>query len=245
MALPEEVALTVALDSDVALLGLARAASAAGRTVGVLVEMDVGLGRVGVQTPAESSPAGGAGARSRRVWSTGASCSYPGHIRMHVSEADAGTERAGGAPRGRVRDACGGRSGAGGRERRLEPGPCGRAISFPGSPRCAPARSSTMTWTWTGLGVAREGECAYSILATVVSTAVAGRAVVDAGSKALSKELHRTAGAGYAAVAGRPEVRVVALLGRSMACWTSPPTRTGSLVWANGCGCCRITSVSR
>jgi D-serine deaminase-like pyridoxal phosphate-dependent protein len=59
--------------------------------------------------------------------------------------------------------------------------------------------------------VAREDECAYSILATVVSTAVPGRAVVDAGSKALSKELHGTAGIGYAALAARPEVRVVAL----------------------------------
>jgi D-serine deaminase-like pyridoxal phosphate-dependent protein len=49
------------------------------------------------------------------------------------------------------------------------------------------------------------------VLATVVSTAVPGQAVIDAGSKALSKEELRGAGGGYGAVLDRPEVLVSGL----------------------------------
>ena len=55
------------------------------------------------------------------------------------------------------------------------------------------------------LGACRWAEISYSGLATVVSTAVPGQAVVDAGSKALAKE-EPPLGVGYAAVADRPEV---------------------------------------
>ncbi|HEU0078718.1 MAG TPA: alanine racemase, partial [Longimicrobiaceae bacterium] len=51
MALPGRVRLTVGLDSRAAAEGLARAAREAGRTAGVLVEVDAGMGRVGVQAP--------------------------------------------------------------------------------------------------------------------------------------------------------------------------------------------------
>jgi len=58
-------------------------------------------------------------------------------------------------------------------------------------------------------GAAAAGDLAYTILATVVSTAVPGRAAVDAGSKALAKEAR--GGAGFGVLLDRPEVRVVAL----------------------------------
>jgi len=54
-------------------------------------------------------------------------------------------------------------------------------------------------------------ECAYTIIATVVSTAVAGQAVIDAGSKALSREEARPDGGGFGAVLDRPEVVVRAV----------------------------------
>ena len=60
------------------------------------------------------------------------------------------------------------------------------------------------------LGVASADDLAYSVLATVVSTAVPGRAVVDAGSKALAKE-SRGEGGGFGILLDRPEVRVVSL----------------------------------
>jgi D-serine deaminase-like pyridoxal phosphate-dependent protein len=60
------------------------------------------------------------------------------------------------------------------------------------------------------MGAADWTDCAYSILATVVSTAVSGQAVVDAGSKALSREA-RGPGATYGALLDRPEVTVSGL----------------------------------
>ncbi len=209
MALPEEVALTVGLDSDVALLGLARAASAAGRTVGVLVEMDVGLGRVGVQTPAEAARLAALAREAESVEYRGIMF-YPGHIRMHVSEQTQALKELG----ERLEAAYATLAEAGLAPEVVSGGSSPTLWQSHLLPGLTEVRAGTIIYNdldMTGLGVAREGECAYSILATVVSTAVAGRAVVDAGSKALSKELHRTAGAGYAAVAGRPEVRVVAL----------------------------------
>lgn len=61
-------------------------------------------------------------------------------------------------------------------------------------------------------GVCDESECAATILTTVVSVAVPGQAVVDAGVKAIGREPLRGATAeGYASVQGRPEVPVVRL----------------------------------
>ena len=54
LELPPSVDLKVALDSLEVLQSLAEAASAVARSVGVLVEVDAGLGRVGVQTPAQA-----------------------------------------------------------------------------------------------------------------------------------------------------------------------------------------------
>ena len=54
VGLPASVDLKVALDSEAVLAPLAAAASTAGRTVGVFVEIDVGLRRVGVQGVTEA-----------------------------------------------------------------------------------------------------------------------------------------------------------------------------------------------
>ena len=208
MALPERVRLSVALDSEVALQGLSRAAGSAGRRVDVLVEMDVGLRRVGVETPealvhlarvATNLP----GVRYRGVMF------YPGHIRVPRTQQDepllALNERL---------------------SRALE------ALEGAGLPPDVVSGGSTPT-LWNshrtqGLTEIRAGSCifndlesaahasaswddlAYTVLATVVSTAVHGQAVVDAGSKALAKEIPAREGS-YGALIDRPEVRVSAL----------------------------------
>ena len=209
MALPERVALTVALDSDVALRGLGRAAQAAGRTVGVLVEVDVGLGRMGVGDAREAARLATIARDAPSLRYRGIMF-YPGHIRTHVAD----QRRAIAALAEQLESLCAALA-----EADLAP----EVVSGGSSPTLwhshllpglTEVRAGTVVYNdldMTGMGVAREHECAYSILATVVSTAVPGRAVVDAGSKALSKELHDTAGPGYAAVAAHPNVRVVAL----------------------------------
>ena len=60
------------------------------------------------------------------------------------------------------------------------------------------------------VGVASHDDLAYTVLTTVVSTAVQGGAVVDAGSKALSKEVRSTQG-DFGVLFDRPEVTVKAL----------------------------------
>jgi D-serine deaminase-like pyridoxal phosphate-dependent protein len=60
-------------------------------------------------------------------------------------------------------------------------------------------------------------DCAYSVSATVVSTSLPGQAVVDAGSKALAKEEVRAnledpeAAAGFGCVLDEPDLRITAL----------------------------------
>jgi D-serine deaminase-like pyridoxal phosphate-dependent protein len=87
LALPESVTLTVALDSDVALDALSRASHDAGRTVGVLVEMDLGMRRVGLGRIDDVLTLAARAARSPGVEYRGV-LFYPGHIRQHVNEQD-------------------------------------------------------------------------------------------------------------------------------------------------------------
>jgi D-serine deaminase-like pyridoxal phosphate-dependent protein len=65
--------------------------------------------------------------------------------------------------------------------------------------------------TTAALGACAWEDCALTVLATVVSTAVPGQAVIDAGSKALAREPMPGAGAaaqGYGVLLDRPEVVV-------------------------------------
>ena len=63
--------------------------------------------------------------------------------------------------------------------------------------------------TTVELGACEWEDCALTVLATVVSTAVSGQAVIDAGSKALGREPVRgAAGEGFGALADRPQVTV-------------------------------------
>jgi D-serine deaminase-like pyridoxal phosphate-dependent protein len=60
------------------------------------------------------------------------------------------------------------------------------------------------------IGAASRDDVAYTVLATVVSRAVPGRAVVDAGSKALARE-SRGGGDGFGLLLEHPEVVVTSL----------------------------------
>jgi len=58
------------------------------------------------------------------------------------------------------------------------------------------------------IGACDWDDCALTVLATVVSTAVPGQAVVDAGTKALGREPLRAEGDGYGALLDHPDVVV-------------------------------------
>ena len=60
------------------------------------------------------------------------------------------------------------------------------------------------------VGAAREDDLAYTVLSTVISTAIDGRVAIDAGSKALAREA-RGSGGGFGFLLDRPEVVVAGL----------------------------------
>jgi D-serine deaminase-like pyridoxal phosphate-dependent protein len=208
LRLPAHLDMKVALDSPTVLEALAAAASGAGRTVGVLVEQDVGLGRVGVQTADDVVALARAASELPGVDFRGI-LFYPGHIRMeeaaqgeHLARVDA-----------RVRETLSALAAAD-----LQAG----IVSGGSTPTLWQSHEvgglteirsgSCIYYDREGLdvGVARPEDLAYTVLATVVSTAVPGHAVVDAGSKALAKE-SRGGGGGFGVLIDRPEVRVSSL----------------------------------
>jgi D-serine deaminase-like pyridoxal phosphate-dependent protein len=204
--------ITVALDSAAALEGVAQAARRAGRNIGILVETDVGMGRVGI------ADAAGVTALCRAA-TTAPGCDwrgilfYPGHIRQHVAEQEPALAQVSHAL-----------------ERILESlhadGLAPRVVSagstpaawashrIPGVTEIRPGTYIFNDRTTAAIGACAWDDCAYTVLATVVSTAVPDQAVVDAGSKALFREELRGTGsgdAGFGALLDRPDVVVKAM----------------------------------
>ena len=208
MRLPDSLDLKVGLDSQEVLRALAGAAAEARRTVGVLVELDAGLGRVGVQTPAElvtladlANDLDGVSFRGLMF--------YPGHIRIaeedqteHIAEANTKLAAALDALATAGLEA---EIVSGGSTPTLR-----RSHEFQGLTEIRSGSCIFHDREGLSVGVASVDDLAYTVLATVVSTAVPGHAVVDAGSKALAKE-GRGEGAGFGVLLDRPEVVVSSL----------------------------------
>ncbi len=210
LALPERVRLTVGLDSAEALRALAAAATATGREVGVLIELDLGMHRCGVPAPEAAVALAREAAELDGVAYRGVMF-YPGHIREPVAEQGPAIERVR-AGLGRHLDAL---AAAGLEPEVVSGGSTPAAFSFHTIDGVTEVRPGTYIFndrTTAMIDACSWDECAYSVLATVVSTAVPGQAVVDAGSKALSREEIRAPNAtGYGALLDRPEVVVRAV----------------------------------
>ncbi|MBX6362797.1 MAG: alanine racemase [Gemmatimonadetes bacterium] len=207
LALPAHVRLTVGLDSAEALDALAAAAAAAGRTIGVLIEADLGMHRAGVPDPAATVALARRAAEAAGVAYRGIMF-YPGHIRQRTGEQGPVLERLAADLR-RHLDALA----AAGLEPEVVSGgstPAGyQSHLVAGLTEIRPGTYIFNDRTTAVVDACSWDECAYSVLATVVSTAVPGQAVVDAGAKALAREEIRGADApGYGALLDRPEVVV-------------------------------------
>ncbi|HET7233179.1 MAG TPA: alanine racemase [Longimicrobium sp.] len=206
MALPEHVRLGVALDSPEALRALAAAARGRGRRVGVLVEFDAGMHRVGVQTPDEAVTLATLAAELNGVEFRGLMF-YPGHVRTRIDTQDAAL--------GELADTVARFVDAAAR--------CGL------KPHVVSGGSTPTFWRSHEVGAATEvrpgtnifndrttfavGACAwdqiaYSVVATVVSTSRPGQVVIDAGAKALARDPLPTDDPGLGALLDRPEVTV-------------------------------------
>jgi D-serine deaminase-like pyridoxal phosphate-dependent protein len=197
----------VALDSPHAVQVMAEAARRAGRTVGAYVEMDLGMRRVGVASAQEAIAIAREAARAPSLEFAGLAF-YPGHVRESVREQDGAL----GALSDRVGAALEAFRRAG-----LEPPVVSggstptlwRSHEVAGVTEIRPGTYVYNDRTTAAIGACAWDDCAFTVLATVVSTAVAGQAVIDAGVKALGREPVRgAADEGFAALLDRPDVVV-------------------------------------
>jgi len=206
-AIPPAVRLTVALDSADAATEMARAARDARREVGVYVELDVGMHRVGAATVDAAVALARHVTESEGLIFEGLAF-YPGHVRERMSEQDAKLESLDLALERAL-------------ERFHEAGLPPRVVSggstptlfrtheLPGVTEMRPG-----TYVYNDRGTVATGacgldDCALTVLATVVSTALPGQAVIDAGTKALGREPSRgEEGEGFGMLLDRPDVVV-------------------------------------
>ena len=209
MKIGDSLRLSVMLDSVAAVEGLAAAAERNEQDIDVLVELDVGMRRVGVQHAAEAVALARRIEASPRLRYAGIGF-YPGHIRTHVSgqqpaidelneklgAAISELERVGLAPR----VVTGGSTPTAWHSHLLE-----------GLTEIRPGTYVYNDRTTALLGACDWHDCALTVLATVVSRSVPGQAVIDAGSKALGREPLKSEGAGFGVVIDQPEVVVSAM----------------------------------
>jgi D-serine deaminase-like pyridoxal phosphate-dependent protein len=210
MALPERVRLTVALDSMAAARELAAAATGAGRQVGVYVEADLGMHRVGLGSAADVVALARYVASEPSLDFAGLTF-YPGHIRESVDkQATALAEL-----RTALDTVVGALTAAGLPPRVVSGGSTPTMMSTHQLPAVTEFRPGTYVFndrTTAEVGACDWDDCALTVLATVVSTAVPGQAVIDAGTKALGREpLRAGGGEGYGVLMSHRDVFVRAM----------------------------------
>ena len=207
MYIPHQVKLTVALDSTAALGQLAAASKVSQREVDVYVEIDLGMHRVGVQSPADAVALAKQILQHPPLNYAGIAF-YPGHVREHVKEQDANLDRL----RADLGVYIAELDRAGVHPRVVSGGSTPTAWRMHEVPGVTEVRPGTYVYndrTTAELGACAWEDCAFTVLATVVSRAVPGQAVIDAGSKALGREPMRgIAGEGFGVVSDHPDVVV-------------------------------------
>jgi D-serine deaminase-like pyridoxal phosphate-dependent protein len=205
LALPEDIELTVALDSIEVAEALAHAAGERDRTVGIYVELDLGMRRVGLPVIEDAVALARYVSKQAPLAYRGIAF-YPGHIRAPVGQQDEEIARLSSGVRAAIEalDRAGLRPDvvSGGSTPTIT-----KTHEIEGLTEIRPGTYAYNDRITQQTGVCSWDDCALTVLATVVSTAVPGQAVIDAGAKALGRE---PAGPedGFAALLERPEVTV-------------------------------------
>jgi D-serine deaminase-like pyridoxal phosphate-dependent protein len=209
-ALAEHQTVRVAADSVYAIEALGAAAAAIGSTIGILVDLDVGFGRTGVQTIEQSVALAQLAERTEGVRLDGL-FSYPGHIGSPPDQ-QAGELAAVSAKLAAAIALW--------KQRGLN-----TAIVSGGSTPTAYQSHLVPQWTevrpgtyvFNDLNTAYRGyceidDCAARIHCTVVSDAVPGKLVLDAGSKTLTSD-RNAAGEhhGYGLIVEYPKAKITRL----------------------------------
>ncbi len=208
--LAERITIRVAVDNALALEQLERSAAETGTFVGILVDIDVGLGRTGVSTIEESLDLARVAANSRHLRLDGIMV-YPGHV-WSASENQ-------GQPLSLVSDKLAQVIDLWRREG-LEAG-----IVSGGStptayqshlvPQLTEIRPGTYIFNDLNelrAGYCTQADCAATIVATVVSNAVKNQVVLDCGSKTLTSDLCGPArDSGHGMIVEYPDAKIVKL----------------------------------
>ncbi|HUS06686.1 MAG TPA: alanine racemase [Bryobacteraceae bacterium] len=203
-AVAGQASVTVAVDSVAAADQLSAAARAAGVQFGVLAEADVGLGRVGV-APADVPAFARQLARMPNLVFHGISF-FPGHI-SGVKEDDG---RAMDVLSSVIEDMIAGLAKAGLTARVISGGNTPTAYHSHRLAGLNEIRPGTYVFNDRNTevcGGCTIEDCAASVLVTVVSTAVPGRAIIDGGSKTFSSDPYQGPEPSFGHVMEAPEAR--------------------------------------
>ncbi len=199
----------VSLDNETAAQELSRAAIEAGATIEVLAEFDAGLRRCGVEPGAELVQLARTIEKLPRLRFRGL-MTYPGCIWGSEEERRREAQNV----FGRVQTAL---------EACRKSGLAIEIVSGGSTPSAGFSHQLGFTEIRPGSyvyndintfyqGVCRLEDCAARVITTVVSTAVPGRAVIDAGSKTLSSDLTNSGAAGgYGCIVEAPDATIIRL----------------------------------
>lgn len=185
-ALAQTITLRVAVDSELAARVLSEAARAAGSTLGMLVDLDVGLHRTGVQSPQLALQLAQTITRLPNLRLDGLFC-YPGQVWDKPDQQDKSLQKVEALLEQTLdlwrRDGLSAAIVSGG--------------STPSAFQSNLVRQYTEirpgTYVFNDMNTVRGGfcqieDCAARIIATVISTAVPNQVVLDSGSKTLSSD---------------------------------------------------------
>jgi len=205
--LPTHARVTVALDSTAALQAIAAAAKDERREIGVYVELDLGMRRVGLSN-LDAAIALAREAIGRPHLRFDGIAFYPGHVREPVARQAKSLATLDAALSAAVEAF----TRAGLRPTTVSGGSTPTLWRTHELSAVTEFRPGTYVYndrTTASIEACAWDDCAFTVLATVVSTAVPGQAVIDAGTKALGREPMRGAeGEGFGALLDRPDVVV-------------------------------------
>ena len=197
-ALHERITIRVVADSSQCVAGLSNAFQTSAKPLGVLVECDTGMGRCGVQSPHQAlelartimaSP----GLRFLGLMTYPAAGKYQAAAQWLAHAKTLFRDEGIAVPVITT----------GGTPDLWHAGEEGVATEY------RPGTYIYMDRSQVAVGAASYDDCALRVLATVVSRPTADRAIIDAGSKALTSDLIGLVGHGY--VVSHPEAKVVGL----------------------------------
>ncbi|MBI4028729.1 MAG: alanine racemase [Verrucomicrobia bacterium] len=191
--LTRKAKIAVALDSVEAADGIAREAIRQGVTIDVLVEINVGMNRVGVETPELLVALAEKVHRMKGLRLRGIAC-YPGHLFSKPNEQERPLRELG----DRLTDL---------RLRFRAKGLDDRWVSAGSTPTAyqshfvrgiteiRPGQYPLNDRNMLGVGACTLNQCAFHVMTTVVSTAVRNHAMMDGGTKTFSSDRYILAGA--------------------------------------------------